>query len=63
MNATQCVTPDGYPYTTSYPTCPEPIVTVPVSVKELPHTGATLDAALLGVALVVAGTALRFIRR
>lgn len=62
---TSCVTPDGYPYTTSYATCPEPIATTAPqkAVRELPMTGMDPVATIaLGIALVTAGAVLRRFR-
>ncbi len=68
--STHCVTPDGYPYTTSYDTCPLPIVptvttVVPVQpITALPHTGAASDIlALVGVFCLGAGGACLLLRR
>lgn len=64
-DGTQCVTPDGYPYTTSYDTCPQPIATTAPqkAVRELPMTGVDPAATIaLGIALVAAGTVLRRFR-
>lgn len=64
LPGTQCVTPDGYPYTTSYPECPaaitqEPVVEVPVPhptpLTELPHTGVSGPLVAFGVVLVLWG--------
>lgn len=59
---TNCVTPAGEPYVTSYPECPKPItptVTVP-PVTELPHTGSTvIPLVFIGALLTVLGFALR----
>lgn len=63
VTATECVTPEGHPYTTSYDTCPPPITAEvavrPAERRELPVTGGTLDMALLGAAALVAGLWMR----
>lgn len=58
---TRCTTPDGYPYTTSYATCPEPIATVaqPKQIHRLPETGLDGSLAPIGLGLVVVGALLR----
>lgn len=53
---TSCVTPDGDPYVTSYPTCPQPLA-------ELPRTGGGLTLAVGGLSFLAAGLVIRWVTR
>lgn len=57
---TECTTPDGYPYTTSYDTCPAPLTATtapaPRPVAELPQTGVNVgDVTFIALMLVLCG--------
>lgn len=58
---TECVDAAGYPFTTSYPACPEPLPVHgdPISRDALPHTGGSSALAGVALALVMVGLALR----
>lgn len=64
---TECVTPDGFPYGTSYPECLVPIGAAPEApapLTELPRTGVPLRAlTIIGAAWLVAGLGIRWATR